>query len=132
MVNSRLLVQNDHIFAIESYQNLEPDSRRNSFSHPILNNEISAQTATRQCTLQLFPANDLKSLIFSVLERLMKTEVFTCRMLSSADAVCLLHPLLTALDSLVVLHLINEGEEMERLLALLHPSFAPEQGWGLR
>ena len=125
-VNSRLMVRNDHIFAIETYQGLDV-SRRSSLSHSIVDNEIAVNAIAHRFT-HYFPVDELKTVFFNFLEKLMVNEIFTCRMLSRSDHTNILRPLLVALDSLVVLQVINEKEEMDKLLSLLHPSFSEKKG----
>ena len=128
-VNSRLLVQNDHIFAVESSRDaaLPNGFRKGSFSQSILNNEITLDSIDYKFTYQ-FPVDELKTILFDFLEILFRKRVFSCRLLSRYDRNNILRPLLVAFDSLVVLRLIGQQEEMEKLLSLLHPAFVDYQG----
>lgn len=123
LVNSQLVVQNDHIFAIKSTQDSIYDNRRNSLSYSALTNEISVETSAYQLAFQ-FPVNDLKSVLFDFLEKLMMCDIFTCRMLSPYDVTEILRPLLVAMDGLIVLRLVKNQDEIQRVLNLLHPAFS--------
>ena len=131
-VNSRLLVQNDHIFAVESSHDAisaaSPSGfRRGSFSQSILNNEIKLDSIDYKFTYE-FPVDELKTIFFDFLETLFRKGILSCRLLSTYDQNNILRPLLVAFDSLVVLRLIGQQEEMEKLLSLLHPVFVNQQG----
>ena len=125
-VNSRLLIKNDHIFAIESYQDIEhiiTRGRRSSFSQLILSNELSCGLDMQKCCKWVIPIREFKKLVFVILDRLLKTETLSCRMLTTEDCTNLLYPLLKALDSLLVLRQLNDGEDMDNILEFLHPTF---------
>ena len=70
----------------------------------------------------------LKCVVLNSLEAALRQRVFHCRMLvSSSDKGHLLIPLLTAVDSFLVLGYFRNPEERKRLLAMLHPSLSDER-----
>ena len=121
-VSTVLLTQEDSIIAINSKQTVE--HRRKSFS---LDGSISTQYSHHHYgSPQLYDKlNELKGVIFEMLDTRRANNVFMCRMLSDELKDFILLPLLTALDGLLVLSLLNTRTDRKKLLSLLHPSLAP-------
>lgn len=126
-VSLRLIMQQDSIFSIESCRKKHSMlNRRGSISQPLLNRSISGDfSGFNKCIGQhIDEFQELKQSVFKTIDRLIANNTLTCRMLSAKDLNSLLIPLVTALDSFLVLRLFNTEEDRQRLLSFLHPSFA--------
>ena len=127
-VSLRLVMQQDSIFSIETSRRKQSMlNRRGSFSQPLLNRNISGDfSGFNRCIGQhINELQELKQAVFKTVDRLITTDTLTCRMLSTKDRNSLLIPLVTALDSFLVLRLLNTAEDRQKLLSLLHPSLSP-------
>ena len=127
-VSLRLTMQQDFIFSIEScHKKHSLVNRRGSFSQPLLNRNISGDfSGFYECIRQHIDRfQELKQCVFKTIGRLIANRTLTCRMLSTKDHNSLLIPLVTALDSFLVLRLFNTEEDRQQLLSLLHPSLGP-------
>lgn len=134
-VSARLMMRGEFVFAVEnaclSSRGKEEDDRRPSLQLlKGISHDLTASFAG--CRLSMsseFPLEKLKEIVLSSLEAALTEGVFCCRMLmSSRDKGHLLTPLLTALDSFLVLGFFRNMKDRKRLLTILHPSLSDKKG----
>lgn len=127
-VYTRQLIQGDYIFAVNStpIQKSDRTERRPSLQEQsLISHEITSSfTSCRLSSKLQVPLKQLKEVVFSTLESINRDNAYSCRMLNSFDRADILVPLLTAVNSFLVLGMMGEKKDRQRLLALLHPSWA--------
>lgn len=128
-VTSRLLTKKDWIFAADSSEMFAPQNHDNqrkiSFARPILERGVvSAKNCSSPRHFEQLKV--LRKMVFDDISMLQSADVTTCRMLSKRDHNCLFLPLLKAIDGFLVLGMLRESIDYQKLLAFMHPSMAAE------
>ena len=137
-VSTRLMMRGEFVFAVQNTavtatEAKESKRRSGRLSlQPLkgISHDLTATFAGCQRLLGHEERLDkLKGVGLNSLELALKERTFHCRMLmSSSDKGHLLMPLLTALDSFLVLGYFRNIKDRKRLLAILHPSLSDKKG----
>ena len=136
-VSTRLMMRGEFVFAVQNASVTTHDKEsRERGGRPSLqplkgiSHDLTATFAGCQRSLSHHLRLDkLKEVVLNSLEAALRQRVFDCRMLvSSSDKSHLLMPLLTALDSFLVLGYFRKPDNRKRLLAILHPSLSDKRG----
>lgn len=130
----RQLIQGEFIFAVGSTpftstsQDDSSERRPSLQEQSAISHEINSTFSTCRLSPRLLvPLNQLKEVVFSTLETTLRENTYSCRMMNSSDRSHILVPLLTAVNSFLVLGMMGGKEDRQRLLALLHPSLASKK-----
>ena len=136
-VSTRLMMRGDFVFAVQNtavttHDKDSKDQHGRPSLQPLkgISHDLTATFAGCQRSIGHYHRLDkLKEVVLNSLEVALRQRMFHCRMLvSSSDKGHLLKPLLTALDSFLVLGYFRKPGDRKRLLAILHPSLSDKRG----